>query len=90
MPQEIDDVFEALSTNKGDLVGQQTQAQATHAAEVELVRAAIADLQADLRSLQKLYARALDAQATAERIRDATRTECQGLLEENRLLRRNR
>jgi chromosome segregation ATPase len=44
-------------------------------------------LRSDLRSLERLYARAIDAQVQAERARDDARAESQRLLEENRELR---
>lgn len=45
------------------------------------------DHQSEMRSLERLYARAIDAQVQAERARDDARAECQRLLEENRALR---
>jgi chromosome segregation ATPase len=47
-------------------------------------------LRSDLRSLERLYARAIDAQVQAERARDDARAETQRLLEENRELRLRR
>jgi hypothetical protein len=47
-------------------------------------------LRSDLRSLERLYARAIDALLQAERARDDARAESQRLLEENRALRTNR
>ncbi len=53
---------------------------------LDLYRSITADQAESIKILERCWAKALDAQVTAEKARDYARAECQRLLEENRKL----